>query len=161
MIQIITGNGSGKTTSALGKALRRLGHGHKVIMIQFMKGRKDIGEYKIAKKLRGFTLKQFGTKSFIKKVTEKDKELAQEGIAYAEKALKEKPHLLILDEINIAVKYGLVHEKDVLKLLKTKTDMILTGRYASNTLKKKADIVTVIEDIKRPKKLITKKGITH
>ncbi|ENO12076.1 ATP:corrinoid adenosyltransferase [Thermoplasmatales archaeon SCGC AB-539-C06] len=88
-IYLWTGEGSGKTTSALGVALRCAGHKMKVIIVQFMKGRKDIGEYKIMKKLKPYyQIYQFGRKEFIRpldKPTQKDKELAKKGLEFAKK----------------------------------------------------------------------------
>ncbi len=158
LVHLYTGNGGGKTTSALGLAMRALGHGQKVIMIQFLKGRKDIGEYKIQEKLSpNFEVHQFGTPEFVdpKNLRPIDYELAQKGLNFAKEALKKKPDLLILDEINLAAAGGLVKVEDVLKLLEDvpeKTIVILTGRYAPDELINRADVVTVVEDIKGMKK---------
>ena len=118
-IYLWTGPGWGKTTSALGVALRSIGHGKKVTIIQFMKGRKDkIGEYRARKKLgRLFEISQFGSPDWVnmKKPSEKDKKLAEKGLEAAKKAAKKKPFLLILDEINLAVAIGLLDEKRVIK----------------------------------------------
>ena len=108
-VYLWTGNGWGKTTSALGTALRAIGHGKKVIVIQFMKGWGDkIGEYKIRKKLKLYEIHQFGRKGWVdlKKPTAKDKELARQGLEFAYKAVKKKPFLLILDEVNLAPSTG-------------------------------------------------------
>lgn len=166
MIHLYTGNGGGKTTSALGVAVRAVGQGKKVVMIQFMKGRKDVGEIKIQKKLKNFKVYQFGRKECIKPISKplkKDYELAEKGLKFAEKVLKQKPFLLILDEINLAAKIGLLNKKDVLKVLKKKpkkTHVILTGRYAPKELMKVSDIITVFEDRKRIKRQ-AEKGIEY
>lgn len=161
-VYLWTGNGWGKTTSALGVALRAIGHNKKVIIIQFMKGRKFIGEYKIKDKLKpNYEIYQFGTKDFIniKSPTEKDKALAIKGLEFAKEAAKKKPFLLILDEINIAASIGLIDKKDVLELIDSlpkETTIYLTGRYAPKEFIRRADYVTEIKSIKCPKDMILK-----
>jgi len=165
-IYLWTGEGAGKTTSALGVALRCAGHKMKVIIVQFMKGRKDIGEYKITKKLKPYyQIYQFGKKEFIKPITKpskKDKELAEKGLEFARKAAKKKPRLLILDEINLACAIGLVKTQDVVNLVKhcsKYTIVYLTGRRAPSELKQIADFVNEIKPVKAPKKYPVRKGI--
>jgi cob(I)alamin adenosyltransferase len=167
-IYLWTGEGAGKTTSALGVALRCIGHKQKVIVVQFMKGRKDIGEYKIMKKLKPYyEIHQFGKKGFIKpitKPTKKDKELAQKGIEFARKAAKKKPRLLVLDEINLACASSLVKTEDVIDLVKhcsRYTIVYLTGRKAPPALKKIAGFVNEIKLLKSPKKYPLRKGIEY
>jgi cob(I)alamin adenosyltransferase len=166
-VYLWTGNGWGKTTSAIGAALRAMGHGYKVVVVQFMKGWGDkIGEYRIRKKLKLYEIHQFGRKGWVdlKKPTAKDKELAQKGLEFAYKIVKKKPFMLILDEINLAVKIGLLKEKDVIKFLNSipaKTTVYLTGRGATVGLKKRADFVNEIRMLKGPKKLKGEKGIDY
>jgi cob(I)alamin adenosyltransferase len=167
-IYLYTGTGAGKTTNALGLALRSVGHGHKVVIIQFMKWWKKTGEYKIKKKLYPhYEIYQFGRKGWIglKKLEEKDKRLARRGFRFAKKIVKEKkPHLLVLDEINLALYCKLLDINEVLKFLDNipkKTDVVLTGRYAPNELVRKADFVNIIEDKKHPKKIPSTKGIQY
>src|SRR3989338_10188098 len=83
-VHLITGSGGGKSTSAYGVALRALGHGKKVVIIQFMKGRKDIGEFKFQKQIKNLEVKQFGRTGWVNlnNPSEKDKELASDGLAY-------------------------------------------------------------------------------
>src|SRR3990167_1200496 len=98
LVYLWTGLGAGKTTSALGAALRQLGHGHKVIVIQFMKGRKYVGEYKIQKKLGPkYKIYQFGRAEWVDVLhpNQKDKELAVRGLEFAYKAAAQKPSLLV------------------------------------------------------------------
>jgi cob(I)alamin adenosyltransferase len=168
LVHLYTGYGGGKTTSALGLALRALGHGQKVIIIQFLKGRKNIGEYKIREKLAPeYEIYQFGSPRFVdpKNLKPKDYELAEKGLEFAREALKKKPNLLILDEINLAAAGGLVKVEDILDLLKNipkKTIVILTGRFAPDELINRADIVTTVEDIKGMKKrLPARKGYEY
>jgi len=163
-IYLYTGNGAGKTTNALGLALRAVGHKYKVIIIQFLKFKKNIGEYKIRKKLQPYyEIYQFGIPGLnFKKLRKKDFEAAEKGLKFALKALKKKPHLLILDEINLAVAKGLINVEKVIKLLNNvprETTIVLTGRYAPKELIKKADFVNEIIEIKRPRKIVAVKGI--
>ncbi len=156
-VHLYTGHGGGKSTSALGVALRALGHNYKVIVIQFMKGRKEVGEYKMMKKLGPkYEIHQFGTQHFVslKKPTEEDRKRAAEALEFSKKALRRKPFLLILDEINVACAAGLVDTRDVLKLLKRipkRTSVYLTGRYAPRELIKRADFATQVMDLHRPR----------
>lgn len=156
MIFVFSGKGGGKTVAAFGMALRALGQGKKVIVIQFLKGRKDVGEYKIAKRLgRNFKIFQFGRKEFVnfKKPKEIDFRLARMGFLFAKQALKRNPFLLILDELNMAVKYRLLTEEEVLSFLKKaskKVNVIITGRGATPKIKKIADGVSIIKKVKHP-----------
>jgi len=167
-IYLWTGNGWGKTTSALGVALRAVGHNKRVVIVQFMKGRKHIGEYKVRKRLPKYEIYQFGRKEFVnlKKPSKRDFELAEKGFEFVKKVIKKRPFLLILDEINIATAIGLLKVKEVLKLIddipKTIT-VYLTGRYASKALIKRADYVTEIKAKKHPKLSLrkAKKGIDY
>jgi len=169
-VYLWTGNGAGKTTSALGVALRAVGHGQKVIIIQFLKGRKNIGEYKIMKRLKpNYEIYQFGRKEFIDPRNPKqiDFELANKGLEFAKKIVNEKkPNLLILDEINLAIAWGFLKLNDVMKFLDSvpkKTVVYLTGRFAPKQLIKRADFATEIRQIKHPfkKKILAKKGIEY
>ena len=156
-VHLYTGHGGGKSTSALGVALRAVGHGLKVIVIQFMKGKKEIGEYKIMAKLAPkYEIHQFGSEHFVslRRPTEEDRQRAQNALEFAKKCLRKKPFLLILDEINVACSSGLIDTKDVLKMLKKipkETSVYLTGRYAPRELIKRADFATQIIDLHRPK----------
>jgi len=165
---LYTGTGGGKTTNALGLALRSVGHGHKVVIIQFMKWWKNTGEYKIRKKLEPYyEIYQFGRKGWIglSNLEEEDKTLAKRGLEFAKKIVKErKPHLLVLDEINLAVHCKLLDSSEVLDLLDNipkKTDVVLTGRHAPKELMDRADFVNEVRDIKHPKEIPTTKGIQY
>ena len=156
LVYLYTGEGEGKTTNAFGLALRAVGHGYSVIIIQFMKGRKYIGEYKIKDRLAPeYEIHQFGREDFIdfKNPMPLDYELARKGLEFAKKALKRKPRLLILDEINLAAHFGIVKTEDLLKLLADipeETTVILTGRRAPGKLIERADLVTEMRLIKHP-----------
>lgn len=161
MLYLYTGEGGGKTTAALGLALRSVGHGHKVVVIQFMKGRKDIGEYKIARRLHPhYEIFQFGREEFIdlKNPSNEDKELAEKGLKFAREELMKKPNLMVLDELSLAVSVGLVNVRDVVKMLDEApkdTVIAITGRQAPKELIDRADFVNEVKDIKHP----YKKGI--
>jgi len=154
LVQVYTGNGKGKTTAALGLALRAVGHGMKVLMIQFMKGN-QYGELESAKKLSPcLIIKQVGRETFISKSNPdpKDLQLAQEGFLMAKKAIQDKEYdIVILDEINLAIDYGLIPVKDLLQLMDSKpetVELILTGRNVRREILQRADLVTEMVDRK-------------
>jgi cob(I)alamin adenosyltransferase len=156
LVFVHTGNGKGKTTAALGLALRALGHGRKIFMAQFMKGR-DYGEtLAAAKYLPGLTLYKCGGESFIRKGhhSPADIESAQKGFAVATEAVfSGKYDMVILDEINVAVDFQLIPLSSVLDLIKNKPESLylgLTGRYASAEIIELADLVTEMKEIKHP-----------
>jgi cob(I)alamin adenosyltransferase len=167
-VYLWTGNGWGKTTSSLGVALRAMGHGYKTVIVQFMKGWGDaVGEYKIRKKLAPlYEIEQFGRKEWIdlKNPSKADKDLAKKALAFAAKKAKEKPFLLVLDEVNLACAVGLVKTEDVLKFLDkvpASVHVYLTGRYAPPKLIWRADYVNEVVMVKGPKKLKGEKGIDY
>jgi len=154
--------------NAIGLALRSIGHKHKVVVIQFLKWWKNIGEYKIRKKLHPYyEIYQFGRKGWVglENLDERDKKLAKRGLEFAKKIVKKKkPHLLVLDEINLAIHCGLLNVDEVIEFLDKipkKTDVVLTGRYASKKLIDKSDFVNEIVDVKHPEKIPTTKGIQY
>jgi len=155
LIQVYTGNGKGKTTAALGLALRAVGHGLKVLMIQFMKGNAQYGELESAKKLAPYLIiKQVGRETFVSKShpDPKDLQSAQEGFGMAKKAIRNKEYnIVILDEINLAVDYGLIPITEILHLIDSKPEeieLILTGRNVKREILEKADLVTEMIDRK-------------
>jgi len=167
-IYLYTGTGAGKTTNALGLALRSIGHKHKVVIIQFLKWWKNTGEYKIRKMLAPYyEIYQFGRKGWhgLSNLGEEDKKLAEKALKFAEKIVREKkPHLLVLDEINLALHCKLLDVKEVLEFLDKipkRTDVVLTGRYAPKELIDRAEFVNEIVDIKHPAEMVTTKGIQY
>jgi len=152
-IHIYTGNGKGKTTAALGLALRAVGAGLKVFVGQFMKKR-ICSEHKALERFKDLiTIKQYGTGFLRSKIpTPSEKTSAKKGLEDVKKALLSGQYdMVILDEVNIAVHYGLISANDVLGLIDKKppeTEVIITGRYANEKLIRKADLVTEMKEIK-------------
>lgn len=154
LVMVITGNGKGKTTSAFGQALRAIGHGYKVCIIQFMKGRK-YGEILAAEKyLPDLTIFQCGLDSFVMRDNPApvDIDLARQGFEKAKEIVQSKGYyMVILDEINVAVDFNLISEQEVIDLIKNKPpelNLILTGRYASDKIKEIADMVSDVTEVK-------------
>lgn len=156
MVCVFTGNGKGKTSAAFGMAMRFLGHGKRVVVVQFLKGTKT-GEMMLKKNLPGLDIVQFGTESFVdlKKPAKEDKQRALEALLYAKKIMTGgfRPDLLILDEANVAVSAGLIDDADIIDLiseLPEETDLVLTGRGASEKIIQRADMVTEMKEVKHP-----------
>jgi len=154
LVMVITGNGKGKTTAAFGQALRAIGHGYHVFVVQFMKGRK-YGEFLAAGKyLPNLTIRMSGLDSFVMRdnPAKIDIELAQKGLDKARKAINRgKYDMVILDEINVALDFKLIDLNEVIDLIKNKPpeiDLILTGRYAPGEIIKLADTVSEVKEIK-------------
>ena len=154
LVIVMTGNGKGKTTSAFGQALRAIGQGYKVFIVQFMKGR-DYGEFIAAGKyLPRLTIRRSGLDSFVMRDNPAavDIELAKEGLNLAQQAIiSGKYDMVILDEINVALDFKLIPLEEVMELIKNKPpslDLILTGRYAAKEIIKIADTVSEIKEIK-------------
>ena len=156
LIQVYTGLGKGKTTAALGLALRAAGQGLKVYVIQFMKGWPDYGELASVEKLPNITLRQFGRPEFVDKDNPDPEDIrqAQEALDHARQIILGGQHdIVILDEINVALDFGLIGLPEVLGLLDGKperVELVLTGRFAHPDVVKRADLVTEMLDIKHP-----------
>jgi len=161
-IQVYTGSGKGKTTAALGLALRAAGHKQRVYIGQFLKGQM-YGELISAKLLSPYiTIEQFGRTGFIHVTKDPDKEdiqKAKRGLKKCKEAmLSLKYRIIVLDEINVAVYFNLLTEKEILEFLDQKpegVEIILTGRYAPAVFLKRADLVTEMKE----KKHYYKKGV--
>ena len=156
LVQVYTGNGKGKTTAAMGTALRAVGNGMRVLMLQFLKGSWHYGELDAGESFGGrFVMKQMGRGSVKVGGAETDPEdirLAEECWREAEEAIfSGEWDLLILDEINYAIAYKMLDAEKVAAVLRRKPEMlhvILTGRSAHPTIVELADTVTEMREVK-------------
>jgi len=167
---VYTGKGKGKTTAALGIALRATGYKKKICMIQFIKGSWHYGEMESSKRLEPeFEMVAIG-KGFVgiiddKSPKEDHQKIAKEAIKISnEKIQSGKYDIIILDEVNYAVNLNLISLADVLDLIKSKpqnVDLVLTGNYAKEEVIEAADLVTEMKEIKHPfqKGIKAKEGI--
>lgn len=154
-VQIYTGDGKGKTTAALGLALRAAGHGFKTHIGQFLKGQ-VYGELAAAVKLSPLLkIEQYGRKGFYHVTEDPDQDdirRARNGLKKSLKAMLSKDfRIVVLDEINVAVYFKLLEEKEILDFIDQKpksVELILTGRYAPPSFIDKADLVTEMKEIK-------------
>jgi len=156
LIQIYTGDGKGKTTAALGLALRACGHGLRTYLGQFLK-RRSCGEMYAAKKLAPYlTIEQYGLDEYIckVKVTSEQKAAARHGLAKARQALVSTHYdIVVLDEINVAINYGFLVDEEVLELMNSKPpqlELVMTGRKAPQSIVDRADLVTEMREVKHP-----------
>ena len=154
-IQVYTGNGKGKTTAALGLSLRAAGHGLRTVIIQFMKGWIDYGELKGVEMLSPHVeIHQAGRDTFVnrKDPDPEDVRLAREGLELARNTiLGKRADIVVLDEINCAVDFGLLPVTEVLDLLRRKPEgmeILLTGRGAPAEFLELADLVTEMREVK-------------
>jgi cob(I)alamin adenosyltransferase len=154
MVQVYTGDGKGKTTAAVGLAMRAIGKGLKVLMIQFLKGR-EYGELVTARRLAGdFEIVQCGLDTFVKRgePSAEDLRLAQEGLERARRAIMSGEYdIVILDEVNVAVALGVLSVSEVLPLIDDRppgVELVLTGREAPDEFLERADIITEMKCIK-------------
>ena len=167
-IHVYTGNGKGKTTAALGLALRACWAGKKVFIAQFVKGKiyseiKAINEF-----LNLITVKQYGLDCFIyNKPSKADIEAAQNGLLEVQEVINSaKYDVLILDEANIALYYNLFSIEEFIKLIKSRAnnlEIIITGRYAPKEIIEIADLVSEIKEVKHyyTKGVEARKGIEY
>jgi len=170
LVIVYTGNGKGKTTAALGMALRAIGYDHKVCMLQFIKGSWHYGEMDSSKKLEpNFELIAVG-KGFVgilddNSPREEHEKYAAEAVRICrEKIFSGKYDVIILDEVNYAINLGLIDVQEVIKIIKEKPselDLVLTGRNVKDEIVELADLVTEMKEIKHPFKsgIKAKKGI--
>lgn len=153
LIQVYTGDGKGKTTAALGQAMRACGQGMKVIFIQFLKGQTG-GEHYFIEEYHPFEIIQFGKGDILKKSENELLSEAAQALEFSRKSLSSgKYDMVILDEIFIARWRGLISLEQLLKLIEEKppgVELILTGRKAPAEVIKRADLVTEMLLIKHP-----------
>jgi cob(I)alamin adenosyltransferase len=153
LVQVYTGDGKGKTTAALGLAIRAAGHGMRVGFIQFLKS-EPCGEHLFVSRCHAFDIVQISAGDSFTKPREQLSAEAQQTLAYAEEQmLSGRYDLLILDEIFVAIHKGLITTQQGLGLLEKKpssVELILTGRYAPPEIVQRADLVTEMRMIKHP-----------
>lgn len=151
--QIYTGNGKGKTTAAIGLSIRAAGAGFKVFIAQFIK----MGEYSEIKALRRFsdliTVEQFGLGRFTNgEPSPEDIEAARNGLETVKSVMGSNEYkIIILEEANVAVKYGMITVEDLLEVIANKpfeTELVITGRGAPAQIIEKADLVTEMKPVK-------------
>jgi len=156
MVQVYTGDGKGKTSAAFGLALRAVGRGLKVYIIQFIKGGFDYGELYIVEKIPNLKLATFGRGRFVTETppSEEDSKLAREAFELAKKVVKSGEYdVVVLDEINVALNLKMISLNKVIDLIKNKpkhVELILTGRYAPTQIIDVADLVTEMKEVKHP-----------
>ena len=155
-VHVITGPGKGKTTAAFGLAMRAAGHGLRVCIVQFMKSGGNTGEVIAAERLKLVRVAQFGSGKFIggNTVTEEDRRSARKAVNHALKqATGGKCDMLVLDEVNVAVFFGLITPREIIDLLEARSEgveVVLTGRNAPEEFVQYADYVSHIDTIKHP-----------
>ncbi len=171
LLLINTGPGKGKTTAALGTALRAMGNGMRVLMLQFLKGSWRYGELEAVEAFGGsFVIRQMG-RGFVKiggaEADPEDIRLVQEAWTEACKAMVTGDwDMLILDEINYAISYGMLDAAEVAEALRNRPEMlhvILTGRNAHPALVELADTVTEMREIKHAyaRGVLAQRGIEY
>ncbi len=160
IVRLYTGDGKGKTTMALGLVLRVFGEGRRVFVGQFIKDDPKGDISALRKAIPGIVTAQFGCGTGCIAGREPDKtdlDCAKKGLERARQALKSANFgLVVLDEITIPMYFGLITIKEIKELISLKspgTELVFTGRYASEELKKLCDMVTVVESEKMPKKV--------
>jgi cob(I)alamin adenosyltransferase len=181
-VYLYFGTGGGKTANALGLALRSVGHGKSVVIVQFFKWKKDIGEVLIRDKLAPYyEIYQFGREAWlgeeektaefggekfnVESVKRHDRKLAKKALDFAAKVMREKkPHLLVLDEVGLATQWKMLKVKDVLEVLENvpnETTVVMTGRLAPKEFVDRADFVNEVKQVKMPKKFKLTEGIQY
>lgn len=165
-VQVYTGGGKGKTTAALGLAMRAAGAGLKVFIAQFIKGM-EYSEHKALDRFNDLiTVRQYGRNCFIRNEPElEDIRMAEEGLSeIREIMLSGEFKVIVLDEANIATRYRLFPVEDLLELIRIKPDdveLVITGRDADPSVIEAADLVTEMKEVKHyyQKGVIAREGI--
>jgi len=167
LVQIFAGDGRGKTSAAIGTAIRAAGYGMKVFVVFFMKARQELGEYKVLTDLPNVDWEAYGRPSFLKlsEAGPEDKELGSKALKTAGEAVMSGNYdMVVLDEVNNATTFDIVDMEAVKRLVKEKppqVELILTGRFGSPELYKLANMITELKSIKHPydKGINARKGI--
>jgi len=155
LLIVFTGHGKGKTTAALGMAMRAAGHAMRVLVLQFIKGTWSCGELKSLGKMEDIEIRTLGSGfTWEKKNLEEDTRLAKAGWEEAVSEIKRGYYdMIVLDELNIALSLGLLAQEAVVETLKhrtTRSHIVITGRGAPDELVAIADLVTEMKEIKHP-----------
>jgi cob(I)alamin adenosyltransferase len=169
LVEVFTGDGKGKTSAALGTALRAVGHGLRVYIVFFMKGEFPYGEQKTLATLSNITFERFGSERFVDpaNIKPEEKEEASKALDAARKAMLSLNYdVVILDEVNVAASWKLIDVEEVVKLINAKpenVELILTGRHADPRVIEKADLVTMMMKVKHPydRGVLARKGIDY
>jgi cob(I)alamin adenosyltransferase len=167
-VHVYTGDGKGKTTAAIGLAVRAAGHDFRTYIGQFMKGQ-AYGELVALQHLPKVTVEQYGDEGCIRKeeVTEKHVAHATAGLERARKAMLSGEYdLVVLDEVNVAIWFGLLAEEAVLQLLEERpaeTELVLTGRRAPQSILDRADLITEMRELRHyyTKGVMARRGIEY
>lgn len=172
LVHIYTGTGKGKTTAALGLALRAISYQKKVLLVQFIKGPWRSGELRITDRLKPYlTIKALG-KGFVKilgdtKPFQEHQKAAQQALRFAERAIQSAGyHMVVLDEVNVAIREKLITTDQVVQIIKKKphhVELVLTGRNAPQRLIQIADYVSEIQEVKHPyqKGILARRSIDY
>ena len=167
LVQVYTGDGKGKTTAALGLALRAAGWGYRTFIGQFMKGQ-EYGELRGVSMLSPYvTIEQFGEPGFIRadQVTAEDRERAQGGLRRVREAVQSGEYeIVVMDEICVALHYHLLAAEEVVDLIQQRPpglELVLTGRWAPQEIIDQADLVTEMIEVKHPyqRGILARRGI--
>jgi cob(I)alamin adenosyltransferase len=165
LVHVYTGDGKGKTTAALGMCARAVGHGYSALIVQFMKTGGTYGENFL--RLPGLTVVPSGHDClvFSKEITPQDRDKAAEGLALARQALVQgKYDIVVLDEVNVAIKFGLLRTEDVVDAVRSRcegVEVVLTGRYAPPELLDLADYISEMRAVRHPysKGVLSRQGV--
>lgn len=156
LVQVYTGDGKGKTSAAFGLALRAIGRGLRVYVVQFIKGGFDYGELHIVKRLPNLALSAFGRGKFVTDMppSREDVKLAEEAFDLAREVVYAGEYdVVILDEINVVLNLKMIEIDRVVELIENKpehVELILTGRHAPAQVVERADLVTEMREVKHP-----------
>jgi cob(I)alamin adenosyltransferase len=156
LVQVYTGDGKGKTTAALGLALRAAGNGMRTYIGQFLKSQ-QCGEMESIQRLAPYvTLEQYGLKEWVhvEGVTLKQRRAAQEGLDRIRQVLTSGEYdIVVADEINMALYFGVLTEEEVIQLIDAKppqVELVLTGRRAPGAIVERAGLVTEMQEVRHP-----------
>jgi len=168
LLQVYTGEGKGKTTAALGLALRMAGQGGRVAFIQFMKGWDFYGEIEGLKRIPGLRHERTGTPDYVHRGQESpiDRAEALRGLDLARECLEGTYDLVVLDELNVVLDYGLLDLEAVLQVLRSRAphvEVVATGRGAPESLVGLADLVTEMREVRHPytRGIVSRRGVDY